>query len=291
LSAVAVGALAPAAAALGGGPWADGVRAFRPGPGAGFGQQSLPSVVLGPPQGAGLVEGSTDVVSLGDGGRIVVAFRDNLVADGPGDDLVIFENAFHAGSESGPIFDELAFVEVSLDGRTWRRFAADPLSGTGMAGRAPVLANSGNGIDPTGPLGGGDRFDLAALGLSFVRLVRIVDAGPSVDDAGNHVPAGDKAGFDLDAVAALHSAVPGVVRGVVRAGGAAVAGAFVRLVPLRGGRRPWRRSRDSGRFRFWPAVPEGSYRVKARRKGLGRARTTVSLTATSRVARVTLDLR
>ncbi len=282
---------AAAATAYGGDPFADGVRAFEPGIGAGFGQDAMPEVVLGPPDGGGLTQGSTDVVSLGDGGRIVVAFRNNLVTDGPGDDFVVFENAFHAGSPDGPIFDELAFVEVSVDGRRWLRFPADPNSGAGMAGRTPVLADTSSGIDPLSDGAGGDRFDLAAVGLNFARLVRIIDAGTSVDDAGNHVPGGGKAGFDLDAVAALHSVRPGRIRGIVLSGGVPVQGALVRLKAGASLRRPWRRTKAGGRFRFWPLVPSDSYRIRARRAGVGSARTTVFLDRTHRVAQVTLELK
>ena len=65
-------------------PWLDVVRDFAPGMFAGFGQAELPRVVLGPPVPGGLTEGSTDVVSLGNGGVIEVSFRDNIVFDGPG---------------------------------------------------------------------------------------------------------------------------------------------------------------------------------------------------------------
>ncbi len=72
-------ALLPALAHAGGNPWADRAREFKPGSSAGFGAGAMPAVVLGGPDGGGLFEGSTDVVSLGDGGSIVIVFRDNLV--------------------------------------------------------------------------------------------------------------------------------------------------------------------------------------------------------------------
>ena len=68
-------------------PWIDNVRAFEPGPSAGFGAAELPRIVLGPPRGLGASQGSVDVVSLGNGGRITVSFDDNAVVDGEGDDL------------------------------------------------------------------------------------------------------------------------------------------------------------------------------------------------------------
>ncbi|HEY1087459.1 MAG TPA: cell surface protein, partial [Archangium sp.] len=51
-------------------PWADRVVRFTPGPGAGFGQDKLPDVVLGPPSGLGDSQGSLDVLALGKGGVI-----------------------------------------------------------------------------------------------------------------------------------------------------------------------------------------------------------------------------
>ena len=60
------------------------VVAFEPGEQAGFGQDRMPDVVLGPPRGTGVAVGSTDVVSLGVGGSIVVELGVAAVdGDGP----------------------------------------------------------------------------------------------------------------------------------------------------------------------------------------------------------------
>src|SRR5882724_8752844 len=88
-------------------PFADAVVSFAPGAHAGFGADNLPAVVLGPPVGGGDLQGSLDVVSLGDGGSITLGFRENSICDGPGADFTVFENAFHAGSVVGPLFIEL----------------------------------------------------------------------------------------------------------------------------------------------------------------------------------------
>jgi hypothetical protein len=71
---------------------------------------------------------------------------------------------------------------------------------TGCAGRSPVFANvDDNDIDPTDPdVAGGDAFDLANVGMTRARFVRIVDSGV---DRGFGT---DNAGFDLDAVAVVH---------------------------------------------------------------------------------------
>jgi len=256
-----------ASASAAGDPWLDRVRRFEPGTSAGFGADKLPAVVLGPPQGAGAVQGSLDVVSLGNGGVIEVRFADNAVVDGAGEDLAIYENAFHAGDENGPLFTEFAFVEVSRDGRNWKAFPYDAQTGEGLAGRAPVYANSANAVDPLSAQGGGDRFDIGAVGLDYVTAVRITDAGNLMDDVGNHSYAGTKGGFDLDAAAALHSTPLGRIYGVVSAAGNAAAGI---RVCVRGVAEPrWRRrtTRQDGSYRFARVLPQGDYLVRAGRCG------------------------
>src|SRR5262249_55619727 len=81
-------------------PFGEAVVSFTPGQGAGFGQNKMPGVVLGPPQGQGDSSGSTDVVSLGNGGEIVLETGVTIV-DGPGVDLIVFENAFIGFTETG----------------------------------------------------------------------------------------------------------------------------------------------------------------------------------------------
>lgn len=180
-------------------PFADRVVSFTAGEGGGFGAEELPEVVLGPPRGAGAEAGSLDVVSLGTGGEIVLALDDLVVVDGPGPDLIVFENAF-----SGWV--ETAFVEVSDDGERWAGWpcaSADAEGGwPGCAGVSPVLSSPGNGLDPTDPdEAGGDAFDLAEVGLYQARFVRITDTGanPATPDTG---------GFDLDAVAVVNGEAP-----------------------------------------------------------------------------------
>ncbi len=185
-----------------GAPYAVAIVAHEPGPGAGFGTDRLPDVVLGPPRGAGLASGSTDVLSLGTGGAITVELGVDAV-DGPGADLVVFENAFHIGGSAANVYVEPARVEVSADGVRWTAFpcAADAAPHRGCAGLSPVLANvDTNDLDPRDPgAAGGDAFDLAAVGVARARFVRITDAGGGrMDGAGTD-------GFDLDAVAVVHA--------------------------------------------------------------------------------------
>ena len=190
-------------------PFADEVVSFTPGEHAGFGVDGLPGIVLGPPHGTGDLQGSLDVLALGDGGSIVLAFRDGVICDGPGPDFTIFENAFRAGGD-GPIFAEVGIVAVSADGVNFVEFPYDASTFAGLAGLTPVYSNPENGIDPTNPaVSGGDSFDLATVGLATATYVRITDPGAAIADPGNRVPPGNSGGFDLDAVAAVHQCVAG----------------------------------------------------------------------------------
>jgi len=190
-------------------PFVDSVVSFTPGTGAGFGAGQLPDIVLGPPQGGGEVQGSLDVVSLGNDGVIVLGFDLPVICDGPGPDLTVFENAFHSGSPAGPVFAEYGIVAVSQDGVHFVEFPFDPVTHAGLAGQTPVFSNPSNGIDPLDPsVSGGDSFDLAAVGLPWAAYVRITDPGAAIPDPGNQLPGGNQAGFDLDAVAALHACDP-----------------------------------------------------------------------------------
>lgn len=188
-------------------PFADGVESVVIAANGGFGSELLPDIVLGPPFGLGLTEGSTDVLALGDGGEIVLRFDAPFICDGPGADFTIFENAFHSSSIEGPIFDELAFVAVSQDGEVFYEFPFDRVSLTGLAGQTPVESHPDNGISPLDPaVSGGDSFDLAAVGLAWARFVRITDVNGEIPDVGDLPPflPPPNGGFDLDAVAAVH---------------------------------------------------------------------------------------
>lgn len=190
-------------------PFADAVVDLAVGDGGGFGTDQLPGIVLGPPRGGGPVQQSLDVVSLGNDGVITVRFDQPLLCDGPGADFTVFENAFHVGTPEGPIFEEYGIVAVSQDGTAFVDLPYDPITHAGLAGRAPVLSNPDNGIDPLDPaVSGGDQFDLADVGLPWVAYVRITDPGAAIPDPGNRIPPGDKGGFDLDAIAALHACDP-----------------------------------------------------------------------------------
>ncbi len=175
---------------------------------AGFGLTSMPAVVEGPPVGGGALAGSLDVVSLGYKGEIVLSFEPNAIVDGPGADFIVFENAFAGGSSAGPVFAELADVSVSEDGITWKTFSCTPGSGPpygSCAGWRPVYSAPGNAISPVDPsVAGGDPFDLAEVGLTTARFVRIRDLG-TIACPSDPAKKSTTVGFDLDAVALVHA--------------------------------------------------------------------------------------
>jgi hypothetical protein len=207
-------------------PFADRVVSYHIGDGGGSGEQALPAIVLGPPHGAGAFLGAAaaETLSLGLGGEITLEFTDNLIVDRPGPDFTVFENPFLVrGLTTLAPYAEPGTVAVSDDGVTWTTFPChldEPPYYPGCAGVYPVFANAGDPNAPsplvpttvpiqdlvdipidafTPPPGsGGDSFDLADVGLAQVRFVRI-QAG----DRDRRL--GGLSGFDLDAIAAVHS--------------------------------------------------------------------------------------
>lgn len=195
----------------------DRVVSVTYGAGAGFGQDRLPDVVLDRPGAgggaAGGLAGATDVLSLGHGGAIVLAFDAVAVVDGEGPDLRVHENVIvAAGADPRDPYAEVAVVSVSADGQEWRTFPFD---------YAPAGAHvTERFVGFAGLSAAGDDFDLAAVGLAEARFVRIEDAGRAaadgapdsrlrdadgefLDDPGNACCAGTSEGFDLDRVTAL----------------------------------------------------------------------------------------
>ncbi len=186
------------------GAFAASVVRFEPGEGAGFGAAAMPWVVLGGPRGAGDARGSIDVVSLGTGGVIELAFGKTAIVDAPGPDFIVFENAFRFGA-GGRTYAEFGRVSVSDDGVRWVDLPCNAATGEGCAGRAPVFANvETNTLACTDPaLAGGDAFDLEASGLARARFVRVTDLGTY---PASSATSDGKGGFDLDAIAVIHGA-------------------------------------------------------------------------------------
>lgn len=178
------------------------VVSFTPGTCAGFGANRMPDVVLGPPSGAPEGQGSTDVVSLGTGGEIVLSFEPNALVDGPGVDLLVFENAFlKAGTDA--TFAEPGEVSVSDDGETWTTFPCTATAAPwGPCAGWHAVTQSGPGVSPVDPAkAGGDPYDLADVGVTRARFVRIRDVGGQ-RCASTSV---NTNGFDLDAIAAVNA--------------------------------------------------------------------------------------
>jgi hypothetical protein len=182
------------------------------------------------------------VISLGDGGSITLSFS-IPIANGPGADFAVFENAF---TTTGGSYSELAFVEVSSNGTDFFRFPSVSLTQT------TTQVGSFGVLDPTDihnlagkdVAGVGTLFDLSDLGnvggllldLNSIRYVRLVDVVGSIDplyatkdSLGNVINDPWKTnfttgGFDLDAVAVLNTVPePSVLVLLALGGGFAVA--------------------------------------------------------------------
>jgi hypothetical protein len=173
-------------------PWGDASPFVQYGEGAGYGQAYYPDNILGPPDPEATPQspavGEDELLTLGKDGIVVVEFTDNTIIDGEGPDFTVFENVLQTGSG---FFRECAFVEVGQSGDDWIMFPYDTGTLEGLAGVWPTT-----GEDPTDPaVSGGDQFDLADLGLDWIRFVRLTDCGDAVIDGGL---------FDLDAIAAVN---------------------------------------------------------------------------------------
>lgn len=183
-------------------PYASEVIEFEPGEGAGFGEEEFPDVVLGPPGGGSATSGSLDVLSLGAGGEIVVAFSGREIVNAEGPDFVVFENAFWPGGDPDEVWAELGEVSVSDDGENWKTFSCEYEAGEdppyeGCAGWTPTFAFDVQQVVPIdAEVTGGDAFDLSEVGLERARYVRIRDVW-GLGEAPSR-------GFDLDAVGLIN---------------------------------------------------------------------------------------
>lgn len=191
------------------------VVSFTPGDCAGFGLPAMPNVVLGPPVGGGSFAGGLDVITLGTSGEIVLGFGDNAIVDGPGADFLVFENAFWAGDNPEHPVADLGEVAVSEDGVTWKVFPCDaalPGASTSSHGKCagwkPVYSAPDNGISPVDAArAGGEVYDLAELGMTTARFIRVRDLGTGTCPT-NPAARANTVGFDLDAVAIVNAKLP-----------------------------------------------------------------------------------
>jgi hypothetical protein len=166
--------------------------------------------------------GQNGVVSLGDGGSVILQF-DKPIKNGPGPDFAVFENGITVIGDS-TLFMELAFVEVSSDGNHYIRFPAMSFTPTNKQ----IVNGEGNSPAFISNLAGkyaatwGTPFDLQVLqgstgiNLQSITHVKIVDVVGSLDDRyATYDVLGNKindpfptpfasGGFDLDAVGVIN---------------------------------------------------------------------------------------
>jgi hypothetical protein len=219
--------------------WAASVVDYRlaPGVAASFANEAS---ALGPADGSVVSLGDLNAEQISDNilpGSITLALA-APIANGPGWDLLVFENA--GGFFPPPfVFAELAYVEVSTNGVDFARFPSISLNvepGQGIVGDTEINTTFGRafaGINASNVtnLAGihfsnlGTPFDLddlaavplvqtGAVHLDEIRLVRLVDIpgnGAFRDSQGRPIldawVTGGSGGLDLDAVGARY-AVP-----------------------------------------------------------------------------------
>ena len=141
------------------------------------------------------------ICSLGFGGEIILGFKDYIVFDGEGPDFTIFENAF-INPVTKKVFAEPAKVSVSFDGINYTEFPYDSVTLEGCAGKTPTYGNK----DPFNPEeSGGDKFDLATIGLKKIRYIKITDISEYLKYNSNYLYYDPIiSGFDLDAIVGLN---------------------------------------------------------------------------------------
>ena len=142
-----------------------------------------------------------DICSLGLDGEIIVGFKDYFVSDGIGADFIVFENVFY-NSEFDRYFVEPAIVSVSEDGEHYYEFPHDTATLIGCAGITPTNGSS-DVFNPDSS--GGDKFDLATLGLTRIKYIKIKDISKSILQNPHHKYYDPLiSGFDLDCVIGLN---------------------------------------------------------------------------------------
>ncbi len=185
----------------------DTVYSFTPGTGQNAGQSDeyFPKNIFGIPSrtaNSTVPESSPDeICSLGFGGEIIIGFKGHYLYDGPGPDFIIFENVF-INPVTKKMFVEPATVSVSQDGINYIPFPYNPETLEGCAGLTPTNGDQ-NPFDPN--LSGGDKFDIAELGLSMITHIKITDISEQIKNNKQHKYYDPIiSGFDLDALTGLY---------------------------------------------------------------------------------------
>lgn len=171
-------------------------------------------------------------VSLGDGGQATYYFE-RSISNISGPDFVVFENGFEW---IGGYFLELAFVEVSSDGKTYVRFPAESAADTlnQIENLAYMECNWYNNLAGKHQAPYGTPFDLeqlkdsAGLDVTNISHIRVVDVVGSLNDSftsrdihGNKIndpwPTDfESGGFDIDAIGVLQFSLSTDEKGVIK---------------------------------------------------------------------------
>lgn len=217
--------------------WATGYQDYQPGVNVDASWKT-PEKALGKAQGT-----STDIVVLGDSGRITMTFNGSIF-NGAGADFAVFENSF------SDTFLELAWVEVSSNGTDFFRFPNYSFTPSAVGGFGSVNPTNIDGLAGKYRQGFGTPFDLSSLAgtvgldvdnVQYVRIVDIIGNGSQFDsypaaNGGPHpiydvYPTSGSGGFDLDAIGVIHfnpTMVPEPSSWVMLGMGLAVVGALAR---------------------------------------------------------------
>jgi hypothetical protein len=166
----------------------------------------------------GMAEGtSTDAVSLGDAGEIILGFL-YPIKNGIGPDFAVFENSFNHD------YLEFAHVEVSTDGIRFVRIPSYSVTQTATqtGGFGSTLAEWVHNLAGKYTQGYGTPFNLddiadsSGINLDSINYVKIIDVVGSINTAyGSYDSQGTiindpypsayaSGGFDLDAIAVIH---------------------------------------------------------------------------------------
>lgn len=153
---------------------------------------------------------AADIVCLGNGGAITMTF-DLPIADGPGPDFAVFENA------EINTFLELAWVEVSSDGTNFVRFPNHSLTAASVPAFGEVYTTNVGGLAGKYEIEYGTPFDLRQLpadpnldpmDVRWVRIVDIVGDGSCTDSFGDVIydpcPTIGSGGFDLAGIGVIN---------------------------------------------------------------------------------------
>lgn len=164
-----------------------------------------------------------DVISLGDGGSAVLTFA-HPIANGEGPDFAVFENGFPSQTPPYGDYLELAFVEVSTNGKRFVRFPSVSLTqdtaqigSFGQLNPKKIHNLAGKYVMNYGtPFDLKDIADSTGINIDSINYVRVVDVVGDIDSAyarydskGNII--NDPwpspywtGGFDLNAVGVIH---------------------------------------------------------------------------------------